>query len=585
MFGLWSKGSGFGSPWGNSRSGGTATQTRENRSKGGNTNKPPANKRGASQGGGNPQGSPPDGGGSGDGGSGNGNADTVESLRALRSKKLARMQSMVDAAKAAKRAMDAETQAQFDELGADIRNLDARVTALEQDDNNEPDPNDPNDNPDDNSARGAYEACLRQNELYLNQYRNPPQGQSRNSSRGNDGGQGNGGGNPPTPPNRRARPIPNGSDWGDGNAPFYVRDLNDQRFHESLDQAFRAFYLASAGRMSRVPEQWKRSAANWGIAPGEEMTFELREPTARDFEEFYQRENRDMVAASSPLVPQTFLAKFVQAQMALCPLRSYCTVLTTTTGEQIRLPIANDTANVGERIAENAATASAVDVGNLSSVLINSAQYSSKPLKMSIALFEDSAIPVGEMAGKLCGDRIGRIQLTDLTNGDRTGNAPEGIAYGAGTNGTTLVAASSTVLGIDDLVNAFFALDAAYRSSPNFIWMMNDALIATLSKMKDANNQSMAVFNRSGNFRDGPIETILGKPVVPNNALPSTLTTGTYPIVLGDASTYHIRDVRGISLLVLKELFALNFEVGFLAGQRTDGAHTDKTAIKKLRML
>ena len=53
-------------------------------------------------------------------------------------------------------------------------------------------------------------------------------------------------------------------------------------------------------------------------------------------------------------------------------------------------------------------------------------------------------------------------------------------------------------------------------------------------------------------------------------------------MLYGDFSWYWIRDVNGIVIQRLSELFAMNGQVGFLVFHRTDGKLVNTAAVKHL---
>lgn len=55
-------------------------------------------------------------------------------------------------------------------------------------------------------------------------------------------------------------------------------------------------------------------------------------------------------------------------------------------------------------------------------------------------------------------------------------------------------------------------------------------------------------------------------------------------MAFGDFKGYFIRDVNGIRVQRLNELYAATNHVGFLAEHRTDGALIDTSAVKTLKM-
>jgi HK97 family phage major capsid protein len=77
---------------------------------------------------------------------------------------------------------------------------------------------------------------------------------------------------------------------------------------------------------------------------------------------------------------------------------------------------------------------------------------------------------------------------------------------------------------------------------------------------------------------------ILGRPVVVNNSMDTSLAAGDVAMLFGDFSYYWIFDRQGIEMQRLNELYAATGQVGFLADKRFDGHVMLSTAIKKLTM-
>jgi HK97 family phage major capsid protein len=70
-------------------------------------------------------------------------------------------------------------------------------------------------------------------------------------------------------------------------------------------------------------------------------------------------------------------------------------------------------------------------------------------------------------------------------------------------------------------------------------------------------------------------DRLLGYTYVVNQSMASTLAKAAKVVLFGDFSKYKIRDVAGIRLVRLDELFAQTDQVGFVAFLRTDGQLLD----------
>lgn len=124
----------------------------------------------------------------------------------------------------------------------------------------------------------------------------------------------------------------------------------------------------------------------------------------------------------------------------------------------------------------------------------------------------------------------------------------------------------------DDVIKLYFALDKKYRD--HGVWMMNDETALLLRTMKD--DAGNYIWNQSN-------DTILGKPVVLCNAMPSA-AAGAKPIVFGDFSYYWIVIRRTMAIRTLSERFILNDQTGYLAREFMDARLIQREAIKAIQL-
>jgi len=300
--------------------------------------------------------------------------------------------------------------------------------------------------------------------------------------------------------------------------------------------------------------------------------------------ELSQQEERDLGTVTGGvggyLAPQAFFDRVVKAQKLLSGVRKAAFVFQTDTGSPMPIPMDNDTANVGERLTENT-VATTLDT-TFTSKTLGAYTYSSKIVKVGLALAQDSKFPIeAYLAGKL-GLRIGRAQNIDFTTGTGT-NQPQGIVTGAflGKTGT----AGQTIL-YADLVDLEHSVDAAYRGGrqllssgdisddpsmvPTPAWMMNDSTLKVLQKLTDTQQRPIYQAGLAGLTPD----TLLGYPIVLNSDMPA-LGLSSKAVLFGDMSQYVIRDAGPVAVLRLSERFADSFEVGFICFARADGAVLD----------
>ena len=96
-------------------------------------------------------------------------------------------------------------------------------------------------------------------------------------------------------------------------------------------------------------------------------------------------------------------------------IRAVANVITTATGQSLKNPFADDTANTGERLNENDAVSLANPTFNKTT--FGAYRYSSKGVQYSAALLQDAGIPVESYLSTIFARRIGRLTNSEYTNG------------------------------------------------------------------------------------------------------------------------------------------------------------------------
>ncbi|MEG1149094.1 MAG: phage major capsid protein, partial [Niameybacter sp.] len=142
-------------------------------------------------------------------------------------------------------------------------------------------------------------------------------------------------------------------------------------------------------------------------------------------------------------------------------------------------------------------------------------------------------------------------------NGDGTGK-PLGIFAATGGGEVGVTANSATAITSDEIINLIYALKRPYRKNAAFI--INDQTLAILRKLKDTNG----AYIWQPSYQVGEPDSLLGYPVHTSAYVP-TVAAGKPVIAFGDFSYYNIGDRGTRSFAELKELFAGNGMVGFVA--------------------
>jgi HK97 family phage major capsid protein len=165
------------------------------------------------------------------------------------------------------------------------------------------------------------------------------------------------------------------------------------------------------------------------------------------------------------------------------------------------------------------------------------------------------------------------LEETDFVSGTGV-KQPKGFLLDA-TKGVT--AASSTAITADELIDLQHALKRKFRK--NATWLMNDATIKLVRKLKDENGQYLW----QPGLKEGQADTLLARPLVTSDEMPLP-EAGKQAIAYGDFKWYRILDRRGLYFQRLNELYAVSGQVGFLAYRRYDAKLLDATAIQTLDM-
>lgn len=272
-------------------------------------------------------------------------------------------------------------------------------------------------------------------------------------------------------------------------------------------------------------------------------------------------------AAGAFWVPTGFARSIIAALRDYGPMREVATVITTESGEDMDFPSVS-AYGTAAWTAENAAFTASDDTLAENTL---GAYKAGRLTKVSWELLQDSAFDLEAHLRRSIAGSIGVLQNTAYTAGDGSGK-PTGVA-GAASAGVT--AAGAAAITTDELVDLFHSLSPPYRRGAS--WMFNDSTIKLIRKLKDADNQ----YIWQPGLQAGVPDSIFQRPVYANPDM-AAATTGLISVLFGDFSYYVIRDVDGVQLVRLDELYAENGQVGFIGYHRTDGELTLSAAVKKL---
>lgn len=328
---------------------------------------------------------------------------------------------------------------------------------------------------------------------------------------------------------------------------------------------------ADEARQKQYREVWNRCMKFDG--PGE---YGFRGVSAQDRQ--FMTEFRDMGTGGGNalqgsgggyFVPVGFVDEIEDAMKWYGDMMRSSKIMPTATGQPLPYPTDNDTGTVGELVGEAVQVSTAdLTLGNLT---LNAYKYSTKMVKVSIELMQDSAFDLESYLKEKFAERLGRILNTHFTTG--TGSSqPKGLIVAA-TAGPTAVGSSgndggsgtaANSIGSDDLIELEHSVDLAYRPGASF--MANDSTIKFIKKLKDKYGRPLWLPGLAVKAED----TILGYKYWTNNDMAAIATTNK-TVSFGRHDKYLIRKVKELSVLRLVERFADYGQVAFIGFARYDG--------------
>lgn len=269
-------------------------------------------------------------------------------------------------------------------------------------------------------------------------------------------------------------------------------------------------------------------------------------------------------------VPTEVATTVAEALKAYGGMRSVAEVFRTASGGDINFPTSDGTSETGELIGENT-TATGADP-SFGVATIKTYKFSSKIVAVPFELLQDSSIDMEAFIRGRLVTRLGRVTNTYFTTG--TGSAqPNGIvtAASAGKTGTT---GQTTTVIFDDLIDLVHSVDPAYRALGNCRFMMHDASLKVIRKLKDS--QQRPVFLPGYDGLGGPMpDSLLGYPITINQDV-ATMAANAKSILFGDFSFYKIRDVMDMQMFRFDDSAYIKLgQIGFLAWMRAGGNFVD----------
>lgn len=364
-----------------------------------------------------------------------------------------------------------------------------------------------------------------------------------------------------------------------------MKDLLDDKKHPQWNADLQAKYDAMAGEVGQIDAQIKahqdylekfteengiQAAADaagkkHGSATGQLYAKWLRGGdnalTAEEWQAVRATMSTTTPAEGGYTVPAELARSLVEVLKTFGGMREVAEVITTETGAAMNWGTTDDTAEVGEILAENAPASDADP--SFGTVGLNVFKYSSKVVTIPIELLQDSAVDLEAHINGRLARRLARIQNLHFTLGDGV-NKPRGILIAAqlGRAGAT---GSTTTLTYDDLLRLEHSVDPVYRRAAS--WMFHDSTLLALKLLKDSQSRPLWLPGLAA----GAPDTISGYRYTINQDMP-VMAASAKSVLFGAMKQYMIRDALQVSLFRFTDsAYTKRGQVGFLAFQRSGG--------------
>lgn len=273
-------------------------------------------------------------------------------------------------------------------------------------------------------------------------------------------------------------------------------------------------------------------------------------------------------------VPDTFLAKVVEQMKAYGGIASVAQILTTSDGRTMDWATADGTSEVGVMLGENEEAGEEDTEFGMDS--LGALKMTSKIIRVSNELLQDSAIDMEAYLARRIAERIGRGEAKYLIQGTGVGTPKQPKGLSASVTQTTQTA-SATALKWQEILSLKHSIDPAYRRGPKFRLAFNDSTLKLISEMVDSQGRPLWLPDIVG---VAPA-SVLNVPYVIDQEI-DDIGAGKKFIYCGDFDRFIIRRVRYMILKRLVERYAEFDQTGFLAFHRFDCILEDTSAIKAL---
>lgn len=337
----------------------------------------------------------------------------------------------------------------------------------------------------------------------------------------------------------------------------------DEERAKASEDAFAALLATPQQRQAPKEDDGLRA-----FLKGETRAFEVKPDGPVDFRDL----TKGTATAGGNTVPTSFYNQLIAHMIEVSGLlQAGPTILRTDSGENIDVPTTT-AHSTGALVTEGSAIGESDPA--FTKRTLGAYKYGVL-IQVSTELLTDTGVDLTGYLSMEAGRAIGNALGADLVTGNGS-SKPSGVVQTAtsGVTGGTGVVGAFTA---DNLIDLYYSVISPYRNSPSCGWLLRDAALATVRKLKDS---STGTYLWQPALTAGAPDMLLGKPVHtdPNVA---AVAVSAKSVLFGDFSRYFVRLAGGVRFERSDE-YAFNADLTtFRALVRGDGVLVDQTGAVK----
>ena len=196
-------------------------------------------------------------------------------------------------------------------------------------------------------------------------------------------------------------------------------------------------------------------------------------------------------------------------------------------------------------------------------------------IKITEELLYDNAFGLESYIITQFGKALANAEEDAFLNGDGEGK-PTGLFHPTKGGQIGVTTEKSGTIKADEIIDLVYSLRRPYRKNASFL--INDSTLAVIRKLKDGNGAYMW----QPALTAGEPDRLFGYPIHTSQFAPE-IEAGKPILAFGDYKYYNIGDRGTRSFQELRELFAGNGMIGYVAKERVDGVLVLPEAVKILK--